>query len=146
MRLGILPYVGGLAAPLVAAGLGTLLGGIGLGGTVAAGYLGAIAASAPLVGGLFGAYGGKLTGDMMQRYAQQVSIVICVIYSFRKLRLPQVKDFAFLPLKPKLESKLRVTVCISGWLTKEDQITSPWMAFNDYSNVYALRWVSNVLA
>lgn len=57
----------------MAAGLGTLLGGIGLGGTVAAGYLGVMAASAPLVGGLFGAYGGKLTGEMMKRYAQEVS-------------------------------------------------------------------------
>ncbi|KIM25042.1 hypothetical protein M408DRAFT_70680 [Serendipita vermifera MAFF 305830] len=118
---------GGLAAPLVAAGLGTLLGGIGLGGTVAAGYLGAMAASAPLVGGLFGAYGGKLSGDMMKRYAQEVN------------------DFAFLPLNPKLESKLRVTVCVSGWLTKESQITSPWVSFNEYSNVYALRWEMQAL-
>ena len=69
----LIGVTGGLAAPLVAAGLGTLLGGIGLGGTVAAGYLGAMAASAPLVGGLFGAYGGKMSGDMMKRYANEVS-------------------------------------------------------------------------
>jgi hypothetical protein len=68
----LIGVTGGLAAPLVAAGLGTLLGGIGLGGTVAAGYLGAMAASAPLVGSLFGAYGGKMTGDMMKRYAEEV--------------------------------------------------------------------------
>lgn len=68
----VIGVTGGLAAPLVAAGLGTLLGGIGLGGTVAAGYLGAMAASAPLVGGLFGAYGGKMSGDMMKRYANEV--------------------------------------------------------------------------
>jgi Protein of unknown function (DUF726) len=66
--------LGGLAAPLVAAGLGSLLGGIGLGGTVAAGYLGGMAASAPLVGSLFGAYGGRLTGEMMNRYSKEVSI------------------------------------------------------------------------
>ena len=70
----LLPRLGGLAAPLVAAGLGTLLGGIGLGGTVAAGYLGAMAASAPLVGSLFGAYGGRLTGEMMNKYSKEVSI------------------------------------------------------------------------
>ncbi|PVF93644.1 DUF726-domain-containing protein [Serendipita vermifera] len=118
---------GGLAAPLVAAGLGTLLGGIGLGGTVAASYLGAMAASAPLVGGLFGAYGGKMSGEMMKRYADEV------------------EDFAFLPLRPKLESKLRVTICISGWLTKEDQVKAPWTIFNDFSNVYALRWEMQAL-
>ena len=70
----LVAFLGGLATPLVAAGLGTLMGGIGLGGTVAAGYLGAMAASAPLVGGLFGAYGGRLTGEMMDRYSKEVSI------------------------------------------------------------------------
>lgn len=123
----LIGVTGGLAAPLVAAGLGTLLGGIGLGGTVAAGYLGAMAASAPLVGGLFGAYGGKMSGEMMKRYADEV------------------EDFAFLPLHPKLESKLRVTVCISGWLTQDDQVKSPWMTFNDSANVYALRWEMKAL-
>ncbi|KAG8783165.1 hypothetical protein FRC20_009118 [Serendipita sp. 405] len=118
---------GGLAAPLVAAGLGTLLSGIGLGGTVAAGYLGAMAASGPLIGGLFGAYGGNMSGNMMKRYAEQV------------------QDFAFLPLRPNQESKLRVFVCISGWLTNEDEIVSPWTAFSDYSSVYALRWEKKAL-
>ncbi|KAI5289352.1 hypothetical protein KEM54_004019, partial [Ascosphaera aggregata] len=68
---------GGLAAPAVAAGLGTLLGGLGMG----AGYLGALAGSSVLVGGLFGAYGGRMTGDMMKRYAAEV------------------EDFAFIPTR-----------------------------------------------
>lgn len=68
----VVGLTGGLAAPLLASGLGALLGGIGLGGSVAAGYLGAMAASAPLVGGLFGAYGGKMSGEMMSRYAKEV--------------------------------------------------------------------------
>jgi Protein of unknown function (DUF726) len=70
----LIGITGGLAAPLVAAGIGTLLGGIGLGGTVAAAYLGALASSGAIVGSLFGAYGGKVTGEMMEQYASEVRI------------------------------------------------------------------------
>ncbi|KAF3925737.1 hypothetical protein AA313_de0210113 [Arthrobotrys entomopaga] len=68
----VIGITGGLAAPLVAAGIGTVMSGIGLGATAAAGYLGALAGSGALVGALFGAYGGKMTGEMMQRYSQEV--------------------------------------------------------------------------
>lgn len=72
---------GGLAAPLVAAGIGSVMGGLGLGATAAAGYLGSVAGSTVLVGGLFGAYGGRMTGQMMDNYAREV------------------EDFAFLPVR-----------------------------------------------
>ena len=68
----LIGITGGLAAPLVAAGIGTLMGGIGLGGTVAAAYLGVLASSGAIVGSLFGAYGGKITGEMMKQYASEV--------------------------------------------------------------------------
>lgn len=68
----LIGITGGLAAPLVAAGFGTLLGGIGLGGTVAAAYLGVLASSGAVVGSLFGAYGAKMTGEMADRYAAEV--------------------------------------------------------------------------
>ena len=51
----LIGVTGGLAAPLLAAGLGTVMGGIGLG--VVSTYLGALAGSSVLVGSLFGAYG-----------------------------------------------------------------------------------------
>lgn len=57
----LIGITGGLAAPLLATGIGTVLGGIGLGATATAGYLGALAGSGVLVGGLFGAYGAKMT-------------------------------------------------------------------------------------
>ena len=80
----IIGVTGGLAAPLVAAGVGGVMGGLGLGATAAAGYLGAVAGSTILVGGLFGAYGGKMTGQMMDSYAREV------------------EDFAFLPVRESL--------------------------------------------
>ena len=77
----VIGITGGLAAPLVAAGVGSVMGGLCLGATAAAGYLGSVAGSTVLVGGLFGAYGGRMTGQMMDRYAREV------------------EDFAFEPVK-----------------------------------------------
>lgn len=81
----VIGVTGGLAAPLVAAGVGSVMGGLGLGATAAAGYLGSVAGSTLIVGGLFGAYGGKMTGEMMDNYAREVS------------------DFAFLPIPEGLK-------------------------------------------
>ena len=82
----VIGVTGGLAAPLVAAGVGSVMGGLGLGATAAAGYLGSVAGSTLIVGGLFGAYGGKMTGEMMDNYAREVS------------------DFAFLPVPEGLKN------------------------------------------
>lgn len=119
----VIGVTGGLAAPLVAAGIGGVMGGVGLGGTVAAGYLGAVAGSTAVMGALFGAYGGKMTGEMMERYAAAV------------------KDFAFVPVKDRKE-RLRVIVGISGWLTAPEEVVLPWNCLNDNADIYALRWVS----
>src|SRR5579859_2922631 len=93
----------GLAAPLVAAGLGTLFGAIGLGSTIAATYLGAFASSSVLVGALFGGYGAKVSSEMMERYSKEVN------------------DFDFLPLHPSSEHsharRLSVRLGVTGWLT-----------------------------
>ncbi|KFY22719.1 hypothetical protein V493_06381 [Pseudogymnoascus sp. VKM F-4281 (FW-2241)] len=130
----LIGITGGLAAPLVAAGLGTIMGGLGLGATAAAGLLGALAQSGVIVGALFGAYGGRMTGQMMDAYAKEV------------------EDFAFLPLRgstrkarktaeiPAEDRRLRVTIGISGWLTQREDIISPWRALGHQSEIFALRW------
>jgi len=68
----LIGVTGGLAAPLLMAGMGTVMGGLGLGGLVAGTYLGALASSSVLVGSLFGAYGAKMTGRIMEQYAKEV--------------------------------------------------------------------------
>lgn len=130
----LIGVTGGLAAPLLAAGVGSVMGGLGLGATATAGYLGALAGSAPLVGVLFGAYGGKMTGKMVDEYAKEV------------------EDFAFLPVnKPSLFQRdksgdknarhLRVAVGISGWLTEEAEVVLPWEVLSGRSTeAFALRW------
>jgi hypothetical protein len=126
----LIGVTGGLAAPLLAAGVGTVMGGLGLGATAAAGYLGALAGSTVLVGGLFGAYGGRMTGKMMDQYAREV------------------EDFGFVPVrsahKPrKIEKefrRLRVGIGISGWLSNQDDVVEPWKVFGVEMESFALRW------
>ena len=126
----LIGVTGGLAAPLLAAGVGSVMGGLGLGATAAAGYLGTLASSTVLVGGLFGAYGGKMTGKMMDQYAREV------------------EDFAFVPIrnhhKPrKIEKeyrRLRVAIGISGWLTDKDEVVAPWKVIGTGMEAFALRF------
>ena len=127
----IIGITGGLAAPLLAAGVGSLMGGLGLGATAAAGYLGALAGSSVLVGGLFGAYGARMTSRSMEKYAKEID------------------DFAFLPTHgsendpedvQKERRRLRITVGITGWLTDQEQITLPWKVLGPGGEPFALRW------
>jgi hypothetical protein len=125
----VIGVTGGLAAPLVAGAIGTVMGGLGLGTTAVAGLLGALAESGVVVGALFGAYGGRMTGKMMDQYAKEVD------------------DFAFLPLKGSIhrdpkpnDRRLRITIGISGWITQKEDIITPWRAFGQETEVFALRW------
>ena len=140
----VIGITGGLAAPLVAAGVGSVMGGLGLGATAAAGYLGTVAGSTVIVGGLFGAYGGRMTGQMMDAYAREV------------------EDFAFIPIREKSKHhflqrksekdeeeagkqnpsnrRLRVTIGITGWLTEKEEVVTPWRVIGHNSEVFALRW------
>ncbi|KFA63017.1 hypothetical protein S40285_07238 [Stachybotrys chlorohalonatus IBT 40285] len=127
----IIGVTGGLAAPLVAGAVGSIMGGIGLGGV--ASFLGIFWMNGALVGTLFGAYGAKMTGEVMDKYAKEV------------------EDFKFIPLtsqsgpgtekNPGNENRrLRVTIGINGWLDDEDDVTRPWRVLNPDTEVFALRY------
>ncbi|KAI0522087.1 DUF726-domain-containing protein [Xylaria bambusicola] len=129
----IIGVTGGLAAPVVAATVGGLMSSVGLGGL--AGFLGIFWMNGALVGTLFGAFGAKMTGEMVDRYAKEV------------------EDFKFLPLSAEWGQRwkqqqssdaetrrLRVTIGINGWLETEDDVTKPWRVLGDESEVFALRY------
>jgi ribosomal protein L30E len=138
----VIGITGGLAAPLVAVGIGTVMEGLGLGATAAAGYLGTMAGSSLLVGSLFGAYGAGMSGRMMDEYAREV------------------RDFAFLPVRSSAKKgvlhhggatadassedadtrRLRVTIGISGWLTEKEGVVVPWRVIGHGAEVFALRF------
>lgn len=143
----VVGITGGLAAPLVAGALGGIMGGVGLGGV--ASFLGVFWMNGALVGTLFGAYGAKMTGEMMDQYAKEV------------------EDFRFIPLqdppetptkdKPSSSSsdnpppeqtqdrRLRVTIGINGWLNNESDVTTPWQVLPHDTEVFALRYELAVL-
>ncbi|KZZ86998.1 DUF726 domain-containing protein [Ascosphaera apis ARSEF 7405] len=147
----VIGITGGLAAPAVAAGLGALLGGLGMG----AGYLGALAGSSVLVGSLFGAYGGRMTGNMMKRYAGEVEDFAFIPIqegataaeqrnslkesAAQSANDPQAGDNVEIIQKER-DRRLRVTIGISGWLTEEEDFVNPWKVLGHDSEVFALRW------
>jgi hypothetical protein len=126
----LIGVTGGLAAPLLAAGIGSVMGGIGLGATAAAGYLGTLAGSTVLVGGLFGAYGARMTGRAMDEYAREV------------------EDFAFIPIHRSQDPKhqdngsrrLHVAIAVSGWLREPEEVSKPWRYISTGTEGFALRW------
>ncbi|KAI0018975.1 DUF726-domain-containing protein [Xylariomycetidae sp. FL0641] len=123
----LIGITGGLAAPFLAAGLGTVLGGLGLGATVTAGYLGALASSGVIVGSLFGAYGARMTSKAMEKYTRDV------------------EDFAFMPIdyhrgRESEGHRLRVAIGISGWLREEPEVVEPWKIIGPGQERFALRW------
>ncbi|KAL4799201.1 hypothetical protein BDV19DRAFT_355445 [Aspergillus venezuelensis] len=135
----LIGVTGGLAAPFIAAGLGTVMGGLGLGATAAAGYLGALASSGVIVGSLFGAYGGKMTGSMVDKYAREVDdFAFLPIHGSRK-RTEDERDAA------RDDHRLRVTIGVSGWLTEESNFYVPWRVIGRDSEVFSLRWETNAL-
>ena len=164
----LIGITGGLAAPLLAAGVGTLMGGLGLGATAAAGYLGALAGNAALVGGLFGAYGARMTSRTMDKYAKEIEDFAFIPLkkdegkeskgSMSKYEAqPQTRDETAPPLPPRQGGKdkptsdpsdtsthrLHLTIAMTGWLTEPSQVTSPWLPLTSPSTgtePFALRW------
>ncbi|KAI8952398.1 hypothetical protein F4801DRAFT_229726 [Xylaria longipes] len=124
----LIGITGGLAAPFLAAGIGTVLGGIGLGATATAGLLGSLAGSSVLVGGLFGAYGARMSTQAMEKYTRDV------------------EDFAFIPTSEpsKDEEKLhrlRIGIGISGWLKDANDVVLPWKVLDGVGlETFALRF------
>jgi hypothetical protein len=131
----IIGVTGGLAAPLVAGTIGGIMGSVGLGSL--ASFLGIFWMNGALVGTLFGAFGAKMTGEMIDQYAREV------------------EDFRFVPLKNEWGvhsakgdrkdgaaevRRLRVTIGINGWLREESDVTRYWRPLGDESEVFALRY------
>ncbi|KAF7523851.1 hypothetical protein PCG10_006379 [Penicillium crustosum] len=140
----LIGLTGGLAAPLVAAGLGTVLGGLGLGATAAAGLLGTLAGSSVVVGGLFGAYGGRMTGRMMEKYAREVDDFAFIPIRGERRRNGKFKESADKESADKKSAeqdhRLRVTIGVTGWVKEESNFVVPWRVIGADSEVFGLRW------
>ncbi|KAI0596027.1 hypothetical protein F4775DRAFT_585158 [Biscogniauxia sp. FL1348] len=130
------PVYNVLAEPLAIAGVGTMFG-RGLTSKTSANLLGAIGSpeSTVAVGTLFGLYGARQGGKMIDAYAKDV------------------QDFAMMPIHGSLGSefidpkdipaedrRMRVTIGIGGWITQDNDFRQPWQILGNHTEVYALRW------
>lgn len=115
---------GGLAAPLVGAGVSTLLCALGAGSTAAGVLATALAGSSAVCGTLFGAYGARSASNMMERHTRDV------------------KDFDIVPIREPKET-LAIRICVSGWISEKSDVTAPWTVFDEDQDTFALQWVGS---
>ena len=149
----LIGVTGGLAAPFLAAGVGGIMGGLGLGAV--ASLLGPLATNMVLVGGLFGAYGGRMTGRIAEKYAQEikdfkfipgssdgVEIMGDDISTFNDdSGIEQLQDSETLSTH-----KLRVVIGVSGSVTEAEDFVNPWRVFSaSRIEAFALRWEMDAL-
>ncbi|EKM55446.1 uncharacterized protein PHACADRAFT_143785 [Phanerochaete carnosa HHB-10118-sp] len=116
----LIGITGGLAAPLVGAGVTTVLGWLGVGGTAAGLLASGLAGSSVVCGALFGAYGSKKSAETVGRFTKEV------------------QDLAIIPVSQPRET-LAVRLCVSGWLDSPEDVTAPWTVL-DGDDTFALRW------
>jgi hypothetical protein len=115
---------GGLAAPLVGAGVTTILGWLGVGGTALGLFATGLASSSVVCGALFGVYGATSTAKMVETHTREI----------RDLDIVRVK-------KEEKEDTLAVRLCVTGWLSSPEDVTAPWIVFGG-DDTFALQWVS----
>lgn len=124
------------------------MGSVGLGGL--ASFLGVFCMNGALVGTFFGAYGARMTGEMMDKYAREV------------------EDFKFLDVKEEWgefgtkeeedveKRRLRVMIGVNGWVDDPKDIIKPWRRLASAvkgddedaghgCEVFALRYETNAL-
>jgi len=120
----IVGVTGGLAAPLVGAGVATVLTWLGLGGTLIGILASGLAGSAVVCGALFGVYGASSTADKVRRHTREV----------RDLAIVSLDD------KRKGYDNLSVRLCVSGWVDDLRDVTAPWELVEG-KDTFALQWV-----
>ena len=135
---------GGLAAPVIIGLAGTIMGGVGLGGFVT--LLGATIANPITIGALFGAFGGRMTGRAMEAYSKEVQDFKFLPIQETKPEPSMVKTTGSAkPVAPP-PHKLRVAIGISGWVTKESDVSLPWRIFSSATlEPFALRYEQEAL-
>ncbi|KAI0721123.1 hypothetical protein C8T65DRAFT_692583 [Cerioporus squamosus] len=121
----LIGVTGGLAAPAIGAGVGTILGWLGVGGTAAGMLATGLAGSGVVCGTLFGAYGSKQAATVIGEYTREV----------RDLAIKAVHE-------PK--ETMAARLCVTGWLDSANDVTAPWTVFGG-EDTFALQWEVDAL-
>ncbi|KAF7973409.1 hypothetical protein HWV62_15207 [Athelia sp. TMB] len=117
----LIGVTGGLAAPLVGAGVTSVLGFLGVGGSALGLLAGGLAGSGVVCGALFGAYGARSSAAMVARYTRDV------------------QDLAVVPVRKGARETMAVRLCVSGWLEDKGDVVAPWTVFEG-DDTAALQW------
>lgn len=135
----LIGITGGLAAPLILGVAGTIFGAVGLGGMVT--LLGATIANSITIGALFGALGGRMTSRAMDAYAKEVEDFKFLPITVMKSQDVASKDSELTKASSTPSHKLRVAIGVSGWVTKESDVSKPWYVFSSNTvEPFALRY------
>ncbi|KAJ3271330.1 Transmembrane and coiled-coil domain-containing protein 4 [Terramyces sp. JEL0728] len=119
----LIGVTGGLATPLIAAGLGTLGTSLGVAGAAASfTALGSVTGAA-IVGTLFGVSGAGLAGYKLNR------------------RLKDLEEFYFTPIN-EVAPGLAYYIAISGWLTDINDSTNQWTHLSDWNPMVEIMTLS----
>ncbi|KAK0732663.1 hypothetical protein B0T21DRAFT_384886 [Apiosordaria backusii] len=126
---------GNLSAPLIAAGIGSVTGGMGVGNTAAAGLLGTMAENGLVVGNVLGMCPSRAGGKTMEQHAKDVSDA-----GFIPLRgIVNEECFKISEIVPDYR-RIRVVLGVGGWLPNKTDIFRPWRCLGEQNEVYVVRW------
>ncbi len=132
---------GGLPTPLITAGIGSVSGSISLGTTAAGSLLGFMAENGIVVGTLFGLYGARAAGKMMDSYSKDVlDFPSSPSTAHRKRSLARQRK-----CPPKIAGSDSSSASAAGFPQQEDSV-NPWLALGHQNEVYTLRWELEALA
>ncbi|KAF5315713.1 hypothetical protein D9611_004886 [Ephemerocybe angulata] len=140
----LIGVTGGLAAPLVGAGVAGVLGFFGVGGTILGLLASGIAGSGVICGALFGVYGAKSTAAMVERHTREVRDLAVVPVRKGGSRRSSTENLIEVDLQEKkgedvVRDTLAVRLCVSGWLNDKKDVTAPWTVFGG-DDTFALQW------
>ncbi|KAK4197567.1 hypothetical protein QBC40DRAFT_180614 [Triangularia verruculosa] len=126
---------GNLSAPLIAASIGFITGGMGVGNTAAAGLLGTMAENGLVVGNVLGMCPSRAGGKTMEQHAKDVSDA-----GFIPLRgIVNEECFKISEIVPDYR-RIRVVLGVGGWLPNKTDIFRPWRCLGEQNEVYVVRW------
>ncbi|KAI2784098.1 DUF726-domain-containing protein [Daldinia loculata] len=131
---------GVLAAPLVAAGLGTVFGGIGLDQSATAGLLGPMNDNTVVVGTLFGLYGARQGSKTIDAHGKDIQDFGMI--PLHGINTPELIDPKDVPAEYR---RMRVTIGITGLLTNPDDFLTSWQFLGQQNESYAMRWEMEAL-
>ncbi|XP_074107285.1 transmembrane and coiled-coil domain-containing protein 4 isoform X2 [Cotesia typhae] len=120
----LIGLTGGLAAPFIGVGVGTILGGASAAALTST-------AGVAIIGSIFGVAGAGLTGYKMNK------------------RVGEVEEFSFEPLSRfcDTDQQLHVAIAVTGWLKTQDidNVRKPWKCLAISREQYALRYETKYL-